>query len=248
MRRARARSGRRKAAKNFFKGFVAYDDWKENTARAAGTLGFNALTSPPVAGTGAAARRGPGPAPCRRWARPGASSIHHLHRQGGQFRRREGWWTRSPRSRTSRQLNDPAPQGDGGSFTRTRPRPACGTACGHPQGTPSRHDELGRTVYLDTETGTCSTRTAASTVRSMMRSRSSPGPTPIRPSPARRCASRSCRRARRDQRSRRRRARGTHATGGGARDSGQRGRRRRAPGPQPMPDPVQDTQQCHIPG
>ncbi|MFG2307164.1 hypothetical protein ACGFS9_00530 [Streptomyces sp. NPDC048566] len=144
----------KEAAKNFFKGFVAYDDWKENPARAAGTLGFNALTLAAGAGTGAAAKGGAGARALSALGKAGrlADPITYIGKAGSfaVVKVGDAFTALKNLSGSSTTLH----LTDGGSFT---PHEATAGLPERPAAIPEDAipgtDELGRTVYLDTETG-----------------------------------------------------------------------------------------------
>ncbi|MFF6997326.1 hypothetical protein ACFY93_20535 [Streptomyces sp. NPDC008313] len=144
----------KEAARNLFKGFVAYDDWKENPARAAGTLGFNALTLAAGAGTGAGARSGAGARALSALGKAGrlVDPMTYIGKAGSFAVVKVG----DAFTALKNLSGSPTPLHltDGGSFT---PHEATAGLPERPAAIPERAipgtDEFGRTVYLDTETG-----------------------------------------------------------------------------------------------
>lgn len=144
----------KEAFKNFAKGFVAYDDWKENPARAAGTFGFNALTLAAGAGGGAAVRGGTGARVVAGLGKAGrfVDPMTYLGKAGSfsVVKVGDAFTALKNLHSTPTTLH----LADGGSFTAHEAgaglpeRPAA-----IPQDAIPGTDELGRTVYLDTETG-----------------------------------------------------------------------------------------------
>ncbi|MFF1353326.1 hypothetical protein [Streptomyces sp. NPDC058297] len=144
----------KEALKGLVKGFVAYDDWKENPARAAGTFGFNALTAAAGAGGGAAARGGAGARVVAGLGKAGrfVDPMTYIGKAGSFTVVKVGDAFSALKSLHGTPTT--VHLADGGSFTAHEPtaglpeRPAA-----IPRDAIPGTDELGRTVYLDTETG-----------------------------------------------------------------------------------------------